>query len=182
MFGVFCEWHKVLGRLLAKLAKADSGMAAMVRFTQEQLSERISQPQEKNVNKGDFLRKLLELHCATPEKVTTGDVFTTCITNIGAGSDTTSVSLSSLIYHLCRYPQSMQKLRDEIRIMETTGKISNPVSFAEAQQMPYLQPVMRMHPATGLPLGRVVPEGGKMLAGHALPAGVSCYHDSSAVH
>jgi cytochrome P450 len=42
--------------------------------------------------------------------------------------------------------------------------------------MPYLQVVLkealRMHPATGLPLGRVVPEGGAVIAGRMFPAGV----------
>ncbi|KUJ13354.1 cytochrome P450 [Mollisia scopiformis] len=69
----------------------------------------------------------------------------------------------------------MQALGNEIDTMETAGKISNPVTFAETQQMPYLQAVikeaLRMHPATGLPLGRVVPPGGKLIAGYAFPEG-----------
>jgi hypothetical protein len=57
------------------------------------------------------------------------------------------------------------------------GGDSDPVTFAQAQKMPYLQAVLkealRMHPATGLPLGRVVPEGGALIAGKMFPAGVS---------
>lgn len=70
----------------------------------------------------------------------------------------------------------MKALKDEIESMEKEGKISNPVTFTEAQQMPYLQAVikegLRMHPATGLPLGRVMPPGGKMIAGHHFAEGV----------
>lgn len=178
--GVFSEWHRIIARVRAKLTPADSGMASIAFFTQKQLAERTSEPHEKPVIEGDFLSKLLKLHYAEPEKVTMNDVFTTCMTNIGAGSDTTSISLSSVIYHLCHYPQSLQMLWNEIHTMEAAGKISNPVTFAEAQQMPYLQAVikeaLRMHPATGLPLGRVVPKGGKMLAGKFFPAGVSACH------
>ncbi len=50
------------------------------------------------------------------------------------------------------------------------------MTFAQAQNMPYLQAVLkealRMHPATGLPLGRSVPEGGAVIAVKMFPAGV----------
>jgi hypothetical protein len=43
--------------------------------------------------------------------------------------------------------------------------------------MPYLQAVikeaLRVHPATGLPLEQVVPEGGTPLCGRFFPQGVS---------
>lgn len=104
------------------------------------------------------------------------DVFMTCMTNIGAGSDTTGISLSSVIYHLCKNPEAMRTLRAEIDELAEKAEISDPVTFAQAQKMPYLQAVLkealRMHPATGLPLGRVVPEGGAVIAGKIFPAGV----------
>ncbi|PVH73220.1 cytochrome P450 oxidoreductase [Cadophora sp. DSE1049] len=173
--GVFSEWHRQIAGLLSKFAKDDTGMSAMIIFAQKQLAERAAEAPGKAETEGDFLSKLLKLHYDDPKKVSTTDVFSTCITNIGAGSDTTSISLGSVIYHLCRFPNTMQALRNEIDTMETAGKISNPVTFAETQQMPYLQAAikeaLRMHPATGLPLGRVVPPGGKLIAGHAFPEG-----------
>lgn len=43
--------------------------------------------------------------------------------------------------------------------------------------MPYLQACikegLRMHPATGLPLARVVPNGGTTICGRYFPEGVS---------
>jgi hypothetical protein len=57
------------------------------------------------------------------------------------------------------------------------GECSSPVTFAEAQKLSYLQAVnkeaLRMHPATGLPLYRIVPKEGAMVAGTFFPAGVS---------
>jgi len=127
-------------------------------------------------SKGDFLSKLLRLHADNPEKVSMTDVFMTCMTNIGAGSDTTGLSLSAVLYYLCKNPDAMRKLREEIDELTEKGEISDPVTFAQAQKMPYLQAVLkealRMHPATGLPLGRVVPEGGAVIAGKMFPAGV----------
>lgn len=54
-------------------------------------------------------------------------------------------------------------------------------SYQATLKLPYLQAVikeaLRLHPATGLPLGRVVPKGGSMIAGKYFTEGVS-----SAVH
>lgn len=48
-------------------------------------------------------------------------------------------------------------------------------TFKDSQEMPYLQAVLkealRLHPATGLPLWRVVPEGGVQIGDHWLPPG-----------
>jgi len=86
------------------------------------------------------------------------------VSNIFAGSDTTAASLRSVFYYLCRTPSAHQKLLDEIDKADAAGKLSRPVTFAEAQNLPYLQAVikeaLRMHPAVGLLLERVVPEGG----------------------
>lgn len=47
--------------------------------------------------------------------------------------------------------------------------------------MPYLQACikegLRMHPATGLPMGRVVPKGGATIANVYFPENVSLYQN-----
>jgi cytochrome P450 len=174
--GVYSELHRPISKLLS-LLRGPKGISATMQFTQSQLQERLSKMDVEKIDlKGDFLSKLLRLHAENPEKITMSDVFTTCMTNIGAGSDTTGISLSAVIYHLCKNPEVMRKLREEIDELAGKGEISDPVTFAQAQKMPYLQVVLkealRMHPATGLPLGRVVPEGGAVIAGRMFPAGV----------
>lgn len=71
----------------------------------------------------------------------------------------------------------MVQLRAEIDEKYAAGELSDPVTFAEAQKLPYLQAVLqeglRMHPATGLPMWRAVPKGGAELAGRYFPEGVS---------
>ncbi|KAH6715260.1 cytochrome P450 oxidoreductase [Leptodontidium sp. MPI-SDFR-AT-0119] len=179
LVGVFSEWHTQIATFLSRFTKDDTGVSAISKFTQTQLTKRTSSfpPSKPSSSKqgGDFLTKLLQMHESDPEKVDMKDVFTTCMTNIGAGSDTTSISLGSVIYHLCKYPDTMRALRKEIDTMENEGSISKPVTFGETQKMPYLQAVLkealRVHPATGLPLGRVVPKGGKVIAGYVFPEG-----------
>lgn len=154
------------------------GRGSMVEFTQAQIDKRKedeTSPHELD-GTGDFLSIYLALHKKDPSSFTDQDLFAGCITNIGAGSDTTSISLSSVLYNLCKHPEALQKLREELEQKQANGELSNPVTFKESQACPYLQAVikeaLRVHPATGLPLGRVVPKGGATIAGTFFPEGV----------
>ncbi|KAH6664149.1 putative P450 monooxygenase [Halenospora varia] len=108
-------------------------------------------------------------------KVDDQDIHTTIGSNIAAGSDTTAISLSSVIYHLCRHPDALIKLRKEIDDFAADGTISNPVTFQESQKMPYLQAVikeaLRKHSVVDQPLWHVVPAGGAQMSGRFFPEG-----------
>ena len=96
---------------------------------------------------------------------------------MAAGSDTTAISLSATIYYLLKSLKTFEALRQEIDTHRGNGDKSQHITFKESQDMPYLQAVLkealRMHPATGLPLERVVPDGGVELCGRFFPVGVS---------
>lgn len=123
----------------------------------------------------DFLAKCIELSKAG--KLDQSTINNVLGSNIGAGSDTTGISMSAVIYFLMKYPNCLKKLRDEIETAEKEGNLSNPVSFQEAQKLPYLQATikeaLRLHAAVGQILSRVVPEGGAQIAGRHFPQGVS---------
>ncbi|KIX99149.1 uncharacterized protein Z520_04725 [Fonsecaea multimorphosa CBS 102226] len=95
--------------------------------------------------------------------------------NVFAGSDTTAISLRALFYHLLKNPHTYQKCVDEILDFDARGELSEYVTYYEAQRMPYFQACMRealrMHPAVGQLLERVVPQGGATIDGVYLPAG-----------
>lgn len=67
-------------------------------------------------------------------------------------------------------------MRKELDEAAAKGKVSTPITFHEAQALPYLQACikegLRLHPATGLPLARVVPPEGATIAGTFFPGGV----------
>ncbi|KFY42114.1 hypothetical protein V494_02592 [Pseudogymnoascus sp. VKM F-4513 (FW-928)] len=96
-----------------------------------------------------------------------------------AGSETTAISLSSIFYYLLRHPPALSRLLAELDDAEQRGHFADAtpgvVSWAEAQQLPYLDAVVkeafRVHPAAGLPLERVVPAEGATIAGHFVPGG-----------
>jgi cytochrome P450 len=126
----------------------------------------------------DFLQKMMKANQEDPSKVTDHHVFMMGLANIIAGSDTTAVSLSAILYCLLRYPETMRKLRGEIEQLGAQSRCGSPngrITFKQSQEMPYLQAEMkealRMCSATGLPLWREVPPGGAEISGSFFPAG-----------
>ncbi|KIW99468.1 uncharacterized protein Z518_11207 [Rhinocladiella mackenziei CBS 650.93] len=95
--------------------------------------------------------------------------------NVFAGSDTTAISLRAMFYYLCKNPHIYKKLVEEILSFDARGELSEYITYYEAQRMPYFQACMRealrMHPAVGQLLERVVPEEGLMIGSSFLPSG-----------
>lgn len=144
----------------------------VVQFTVQQLQARTARP----VDRKDFLGAFLQAKQDHPDVVTDRQVLSYANSNVFAGSDTTAISLRAILYYLLKNPASMQKVVDEIdNVVGQRDCNQEPVAFAESNQMPYFQAVlkeaMRMHPAVGLLLERVVPAGGADIAGTFIPAG-----------
>lgn len=160
--GIFPWIH----RFLFPYLPTTGGHAFVLNYTLRQIEERqrlLKDP--KNWGREgppDIMTKILLAHEDNPEKITRMDLITMCQSNIGAGSDTTAITLSSILYHLLQHPETYRRLQEEIDTAAREGKISDPVTFKEAQEhLPYLQAVikegLRIHPATGLPMQRLVP-------------------------
>ncbi|KAI0010209.1 cytochrome P450 [Xylariaceae sp. FL0662B] len=130
----------------------------------------------------DFLSKFYARHSANPEIFTMYHILVGCSSNMVAGSDTTAISISATLYYMLKHPRVFRKLRDEVDGLEKPSDWA-PITFLEAQSMPYLQAVikeaLRLHPAVGLPLERVVPEGGATISGRFFPegtiVGINCW-------
>lgn len=55
-----------------------------------------------------------------------------------AGSDTTSIALRSIFYHLCKNPQAYAKLQNEIDSADKEGRLSSLITYDESKTLPYL--------------------------------------------
>ena len=89
------------------------GMSFITNFTQAQIAERLNATKgDSELSKigNDFLTKLLKAHVEDPSKLTMADVFMACLTNIGAGSDTTSISMAAVMHYLIRSPPAYRKV------------------------------------------------------------------------
>jgi cytochrome P450 len=56
-----------------------------------------------------------------------------------AGSDTAGKAIKRTIYHVASNTRVCEALTQEIELAASEGRISTPVTYQEAQKMPYLQ-------------------------------------------
>ena len=184
LVGIFPRLHRFLFPLVARVAgSTGTGFNYVISFTEDRIRHARANPkavpeaaEEGEVAAQSFLDRFLDQQAANPAKFTAHHVLSGCLSNMVAGSDTTAISLSAVLYYLLKNPQCMRALRAEVDTYAAESGLSAFPKFAEAQKMPYLQAVikeaLRLHPATGLPLERVVPEGGASICGRFFPEGV----------
>lgn len=183
LVGIFPSLHQIMFPLKNFIAGGEgAGRAYIAAFTKERMREERANPKAVDPSDSDslsqnFLMKFLAKNSSNPETFTSFHVLSGCVSNMVAGSDTTAISLSAILYHLLKNPSCMDRLRDEVDIFAASGQLSARPTYKESQAMPYLQAVikeaLRLHPATGLPLERVVPKGGATIAGRHFPEDVS---------
>lgn len=77
----------------------------------------------------DFLSKFLDKHSQNLSVFSTYHVEAGCVSNMVAGSDTTSFSLSVVLYYLLQHPPAMRKLREEVDAHYGTVALSNKTTF-----------------------------------------------------
>lgn len=135
----------------------------------------------------DILDKLLQVQTEKPEEMNDMAVLSMATSNIFAGSDTTAISVRSIIYYLLKNPDYKRQLVEEVDARRRQGKLSSPVTLEESKHMPYLQACMyealRCHPAVGMSLPRVTPSGGIEIDGFFIPEGVrTCFPFYTAPH
>ncbi|OQV00515.1 hypothetical protein CLAIMM_05998 [Cladophialophora immunda] len=181
--GVYAEWSTVLFYLNAIVsARSMKGMAHTLSYMQKQIDARLDDKSPKaevtdDDTPVDFITRFLLLRSESPERVDRQAIETSALNNLFAGSDTTSISLCSVIYHVYQNSRVLSRLRGELDNAVKSGAVGEPITYKQAQSLPYLQAVikesLRCHPAGGLAMGRVVPAGGAVIAGRVFPAGVS---------
>ncbi|KAJ3543615.1 hypothetical protein NM208_g3485 [Fusarium decemcellulare] len=182
MVGIFASLHPFLFPVVNWWAgEAGSGRQFLLRYTNERANEHqaeakavITDDVQADVGT-DFLTKFVSKHAANPTVFSRYHILAGCTANMSAGSDTTAITLSAILYYLLKNPQSYRRLVEEVD--EYYGRDGAPevITFKESQSLPYLQAVIkeafRIHPAAGQPLERVVPPGGATICDYFFPEG-----------
>ena len=130
----------------------------------------------KGSDRKDILARLIEARDPdTGEPLEEVELQTEAWSNIVAGSDTTATSLTSIMFRVMKNPRIYERLVTEIRTAFPPDTNEIP-TYAQTNKLPYLQAcikeALRVLPAIGRPLPRIVPPEGKTLAGETFPEGV----------
>ncbi|RTE76377.1 hypothetical protein BHE90_009144 [Fusarium euwallaceae] len=179
--GIFSWMHPALFAIRNWFAgNSGTGIQYVIQFTERCMKEHQSKPknldiENEDIQRMDFLSKYVARHRKDPATYDAWYVLSGCASNMTAGSDTTGISLSAILFFLMKNPEVTHKLRREIEEHQQRAADPRHFSFKETQDMEYLQAVLkeglRLHPATGQPLERVVPKGGATIAGQFFPEG-----------
>jgi cytochrome P450 len=170
--GLFPRLHTIVGHI-SRLFNIKNSIFRVVDFVDPRIDDRVNGRTKSPLDREDFIDKMLPLEAAG--KATRYHTQLACQQNIAAGSDTTAISLAATIAYLTMNPLCLATLRAELDEANRKGELDDPVTFKQAQKLPYLQAViqesLRLHPAVGAPMTRVVGPGGATLAGQFFPTG-----------
>ncbi|KAH7070196.1 pisatin demethylase [Paraphoma chrysanthemicola] len=181
--GYVPKLHTILGHV-TNLLGINNSIVRIIDFVTSRVDDRVNGRTKSPSDRQDFIDKMLLLE--TAGKATRNSTLLACLQNVTAGSDTTAISLAATFAYLIMNPSCLATLRAELEDAATKGELSDPATFKQAQKLPYLQAViqesLRLHPAVGAPMTRVVGPGGATLAGQFFPAGTEVGINSWVIH
>ncbi len=183
IIGLIPEWHWWIAMTADKL-RLEPGFRKILKFVNLHINSRVSGHIKSPEDRSDFLDKMLPME--QEGKATRFHTRQAAAQNIVAGSDTTAISLSAVIAYLAMHPNTLAALRHELDEATAAGTLSDPATFQEAQSLPYLQAVimeaLRVHPAVGAPMTRVVGPQGLTVAGQFFPPGTEVGVNAWVIH
>lgn len=122
----------------------------------------------------DIFSKLLTNNKGEPVGLCLGDILAESSVMMNAGTDTTTAALTNTIYLLYKHPDVLARLRQELD--EATGNTELP-TYEALSNLPFLRACveesLRLRPASSMGLPRVVPKGGRTIAGQFIDGGVT---------
>ncbi|KAN0066397.1 hypothetical protein ACQY0O_000491 [Thecaphora frezii] len=145
---------------------------------------RVNDRLENGSEREDLLAKLQAAKDDRGEPMGKMELTAEALTQLIAGSDTTSNSSCAIVSHLATHPDKMRKLQAEL---DEALKYSEDVPLhSDVQELPYLQAVLseslRFHSTSAIGLPRVVPAGGATVCGKFFPAGTVLSVPAYTVH
>lgn len=87
----------------------------------------------------DMLEQWKETRRKHPDRMEEKEILAAAVANIGAGADTISATLQAFFYYLLQDQRAWTRVRAEVDEAHSRGELSDIVSHAEAQKLPYLQ-------------------------------------------
>jgi cytochrome P450 len=125
----------------------------------------------------DMLQYFINGKNPSGEPVTKGEVMIEGVNILGAGADTTAISILAVLGDLLQKPDAFKRLREELDDAHERLNVSS-LPFRELEKLPYLSTVVResirLHPSITYQLPRLPPPGGMQICGYHIPPSVFC--------
>lgn len=138
------------------------------------VNQRLAAAEKGEIDRVDLLARLMEGKDENGEKLGQAELTAEALTQLIAGSDTTSNTSCALLYHCLSKPEVVKKLQAELDEALPSNDVP---TYDQVKDLKYMdmviQETLRIHSTSSQGLPRVVPPGdGVDLAGHHFPQGV----------
>jgi len=175
------HWRPLVVRFIPWYRNGNKAVKRLAGIAIAAVARRLTAPSDRS----DLLGKLQEGKDDDGNPMGREELTAEALTQLIAGSDTTSNSSCAITYYLAAYPLVQQKLQRELD--EALGNDDDPVStYEQVKRLPYLDAVineaLRIHSTSGIGLPRIVPEGGITVCGHFFPEGTVLSVPTYTVH
>ncbi|KAJ5584429.1 benzoate 4-monooxygenase cytochrome P450 [Penicillium hispanicum] len=129
----------------------------------------------KSDNLSDLVGCLVEDKAGKTRGFDRGEIEAEASILLDAGSDTTAIALTNVLYYLIKHPISLQKLREEVAGALTEGETIAP--YAKVKSLPYLKACLdeslRLSPPLPRGLERKTPPQGMEILGERIAGGIT---------
>ena len=137
------------------------------------VNQRLDAAEKGEIQRVDLLARLMEGKDENGNKLGRAELTAEALTQLIAGSDTTSNTSCALLFHCLMHPEVVKKLQAELDKALPSNEVP---SYEQVKDLPYLENViqetLRIHSTSSQGLPRLVPPGdGVDLAGHHFPQG-----------
>jgi cytochrome P450 len=176
-FDTLLQKNRVAAYITTKFFRSSGGFNAIAATCVNRLIARYqgTDRQSHSPSQPDYLDRFLEIKAAgagdsAAFPVDDNRVVSWIMVNLGAGADTTAISIRSALYYSLRTPGVWARLRAELAsagLFDAENFSGEPVSLKQARRVPYLEAVVREAirylPGVSLGIERYVPPGGQRL-------------------
>ena len=139
---------------------------------------------EEKIQRVDLLARIMEGRDENGNKLGREELASEALTQLIAGSGTTSNTLAALLYHILHEPEVVKKLQAELDAALPNDEVPQ---FEQVKDLPYVDAVikeaLRIHGTSALGLPRTVPPGPPVeIAGHQFLPGTVVSVPTYTVH
>jgi len=184
--GVLPPWMRPLIKRIPWYAKGNEAVKNLAGIAVAAVAKRMAADASGDASQRvDLLRRLQEARDEEGNPMGREELTAEALTQLIAGSDTTSNSSCAITYYLALNPGSQHKLQRELD--DALGSDDSPVvAFEQVKSLPYLEAVineaLRIHSTSAMGLPRVVPEGGLTILGRYFRPGSVISVPSYTIH